>query len=431
MSREANKSLGSEGSDTPRRRRRWGFLGSTLGSFAALCLVLVLFGVADSMQERGGKFLTGSNVRALAVQTAVVAVAALGMTVIIISGGIDLSAGTALALCATVLAWSLKEDVALLIARGNNVSGATSELKEATERAERLRRELEETETEGEPAGAGSRPAGMMPGTAVQRDTLAELNASLPGLRARLDAVVDASKTWTPYTPAVAVALCIGVGCACGFLNGALVSLLRVVPFIVTLGTMTVFLGVAKIVAEETTVRPDRATQVPAWLSDFLSNRAHALWLGFPVGVWLCLAVAIVLAALLRYTVFSRHVFAIGSNESTARLCGINVEWNKIAVYTLGGFFVGMAGLYQFSRLATGTPTSGVGLELKIIAAVVIGGGSLSGGRGSVLGTLTGAAIMAVIGSGCTQLGLSNPIQDIIIGVIIVAAVAVDRLRRS
>ena len=136
------------------------------------------------------------------------------------------------------------------------------------------------------------------------------------------------------------------------------------------------------------------------------------------------------LALVLRYTVFSRHVFAIGSNELTARLCGINVRFNKIAVYTLAGFFVGIAGLYQFSRLQAGNPTSGIGMELRIIAAVVIGGGSLSGGRGSVLGSLTGAMIIFVIGSGCTQLGLSNPIQDVILGVIVVTAVAIDQLRQ-
>ena len=142
------------------------------------------------------------------------------------------------------------------------------------------------------------------------------------------------------------------------------------------------------------------------------------------------LLLAVVLALVLRYTIFGRYVFALGSNESTARLCGINVAWNKIAVYTLSGFFIGIAGLFQFSRLSVGNPTSGVGMELRIIAAVVIGGGSLSGGRGSVIGTLTGAAIMAVIASGCTQLGLSNPVQDIILGVIIIVAVTLDQIRQ-
>ncbi|MCH7989133.1 MAG: ABC transporter permease, partial [Planctomycetes bacterium] len=265
-------------------------------------------------------------------------------------------------------------------------------------------------------------------------------------------------------SPWLAIAAAVGTGCLTGFLNGVLISALRVVPFIVTLGTMTLFLGVAKIIAKETTVRPDRTTQIPDWLGSFLSLREKALvpgdwivpwseqaqqpdwsesaswfqktlvWFAesirAPVGVWLMLMLAVVLALALRYTIFGRYVFALGSNESTARLCGINVAWNKIAVYTLSGFFIGIAGLYQFSRLSVGNPTSGVGMELRIIAAVVIGGGSLSGGRGSVIGTLTGAAIMAVIASGCTQLGLSNPVQDIILGVIIIVAVTLDQLRQ-
>ena len=102
----------------------------------------------------------------------------------------------------------------------------------------------------------------------------------------------------------------------------------------------------------------------------------------------------------------------------------------KIVIYTLAGFFIGVAGLYQFARLSIGNPISGIGLELKVIAAVVIGGGSLSGGQGSVLGTLTGAVIMGIIANGCTHLGLSNPVQDILLGMIIIAAVMLDLLRQ-
>jgi ribose/xylose/arabinose/galactoside ABC-type transport system permease subunit len=111
-------------------------------------------------------------------------------------------------------------------------------------------------------------------------------------------------------------------------------------------------------------------------------------------------------------------------------LCGINVPLTKVKVYLLAGVFIGIAGIYQFARLRSGNPTSGLGMELRVIAAVVIGGGSLTGGRGTVLGTLTGAAIMQTIYSGCTQLNISNPWQDIILGVIIVAAVTVDQYRQ-
>ena len=208
-------------------------------------------------------------------------------------------------------------------------------------------------------------------------------------------------------------------------------------------------------VDEGQTVRPavyapgDRnfeKNQVPVWLQQFTSVREQALWpaknavpsslkslvdwFRFPSGIWLGLALALLVAGLLRYSVFARHVFALGSNEATARLCGIPVPAVRIAVYTLAGVFTGIAGIYQFSRLSSGNPTSGMGLELRVIAAVVIGGGSLNGGRGSVMGTLAGAALMSVINSGCTQLGIPNPLQDIILGVIIIAAVTIDQLRQ-
>jgi ribose transport system permease protein len=341
MTRKSNRTENSLDLPGP-LPRRLNLVGGALGPFLALGVVIAFFALADRWHDGGGSFLSARNFSTISVQTATVAVAALGMTIVIIAGGIDLSAGTAIALCATVLAWCLKRD----------------------------------------------------------------------------------------WPPAVAVALGLATGCLTGFLNGLLISGLRVVPFIVTLGTMTVYLGIAKMVAEETTIRPDLARQVPHWLQDLLSTRVDALWLQLPLGVWLTLGLALLLAAVLRYSVFGRHVYALGSNESTARLCGINVPGNKLALYTLAGLFIGIAGMFQFSRLSSGNPVSGVGLELRIIAAVVIGGGSLNGGRGTVLGTLTGAAIMAVIASGCTQLGLRNPVQDVILGVIIIAAVTLDQFRQ-
>jgi ribose transport system permease protein len=320
-------------------RGQW--VRSVLGPFVALLLVVLVFGVADRLQTDGGRFATLRNAQNILVQSATVAVAALGMTMIIVSGGIDLSAGTAMALSATVLAWVLK-------------SG---------------------------------------------------------------------------FPPPVAVAAGLAVGCGAGCFNGILTSALRIVPFIVTLGTMTIYLGLAKIVGNNTMVRPLPA-QIPAWMKSLLSPRVEQEWMLFAPGVWLLLALALGVAAVLRYSVFGRHVFAVGSSEATARLCGINVPRTRIAVYTIAGFFVGVAGLFQFSRLTVGDPTSGTGKELPIIAAVVIGGGSLSGGRGSVLGTLTGALIMQVISSGCTALRLPNPIQEIIIGAIIIAAVTVDQFRQ-
>ncbi|HVU88832.1 MAG TPA: ABC transporter permease [Pirellulales bacterium] len=332
----------------PSAPRRLTALASALGPLLVLFVVIGIFGEADQLKNGKSVFFTHQNTRTIAVQASPVIVAALGMTVIIIAGGIDLAAGTALALSATVLAWFL--------------------------------------------------------------------NAG--------------------YSAPVSIAAAIGTGCLTGFVNGVLVSALRVVPFIVTLGTMTIYLGIAKYIANETTIRPPLA-DIPHAFETMVTPRPDPAWLiealhvpNVAWGVWLALVLAVILALVLRYTVFGRYVFALGSNEQTARLCGINVPLMKIAVYTLGGLFVGIAGTYQFARLSSGNPMSGIGMELKFIAAVVIGGGSLTGGRGSVLGTVTGAVMMAVIASGCTLLGWRNPIQDIVIGAIIIAAVTLDQVRQ-
>lgn len=328
----------------PADRRLWRWLAEVeLGPLLALVLLLVGFGLADRAWG-GGRFASVRNLRVVLNQTSIVAVASLGMTLVIIAGGIDLSAGTALTLCATVLAFCLKRDM----------------------------------------------------------------------------------------SPTVAVCATLLVGCACGLVNGALISLLRVVPFIVTLGTMTAFLGIGKIICAESTIFPKRE-QIPGWLLGLCSTSPpDTIWGSVPKvspGVLGALVLAAGVGVLLRYTVFGRHLFAIGSNEATARLCGISIPRTKLAVYTLSGLFLAVAGVYQFATLKIGNPVEGVGLELQVIAAVVIGGASLSGGRGSIHGSLTGAAIMAVLRSGCDQLSVPNPYQEILIGVIIVAAVAVDRWR--
>jgi ribose transport system permease protein len=132
----------------------------------------------------------------------------------------------------------------------------------------------------------------------------------------------------------------------------------------------------------------------------------------------------------MRQTVFGRYVFAIGSNESTARLCGIRVPLYKVLIYALAGLFFGLAGLMQLSRLTQGDPTVAIGLELDIIAAVVIGGASLNGGVGSILGSMIGALIMAVLRNGSNQMGWQTYMQEIIIGIVIILAVGLDRLRQ-
>jgi ribose/xylose/arabinose/galactoside ABC-type transport system permease subunit len=223
--------------------------------------------------------------------------------------------------------------------------------------------------------------------------------------------------------PASAAATGIAAGAACGWITGVLVTRLKVVPFIVTLGMMLLVRGAAKGLAEE------RRLEAPAsWLNDLLRTVGAGRTL-LPIGVWVTLLLAALVAGVLRYTRFGRHLFAIGSNERTARLCGVRVERAKVLVYTLSAALAGLAGVLQFSKLSVGDPTVAVGLELDVIAAVIIGGGSLSGGKGTALGTVLGATIMAVIQIGCSQRGLPNWVQQIVTGAIIVLAVALDRWR--
>jgi len=152
--------------------------------------------------------------------------------------------------------------------------------------------------------------------------------------------------------------------------------------------------------------------------------------LPLPIGVWLAVALAVLMAVVMGQTVFGRHLFAIGANETAARLSGIRVRRCKLAVYALAGLFFGVGGLMQLSRLTQGDPTVAIGLELDVIAAVVIGGASLSGGSGSVAGSMIGALIMAVLRNGSNQSGWPTYMQEIIIGIVIILAVAVDRLRQ-
>jgi ribose/xylose/arabinose/galactoside ABC-type transport system permease subunit len=419
-----------------------------------LVVVVVFFGSMD-LAIHGGQatFWTLHNLQTVSVQNAFVAIAALGMLLIMVAGGIDLSAGMALALCATILAWGMREDVGFLLTKGQNVAGATHRLKQAVDalrvandrknsaeiglrqaEVDRCRQRLVEFMKLklDQLQAASSSPAD---------DTSTKLPPPVQELQAAL-AVVESGKSFpdddpdwlrvVPNAPAsawLAIGMGLGAGVLCGLLNGALIVLLRIIPFIATLGTMTIYLGLAKIVANETAVRP-LPVQIPEWLGELSAVRPEPSWLLVSKGVWLALGLSAVVACVLRYTVFGRYVFALGSSEATARLCGINVPLVKMMVYGLAGLLLGIAAVCFFSRLNSGSPTAGTGMELKFIAAVVIGGGSLSGGRGTVLGTLAGTAIMGIIASGCTQLGMHDPLQDIIVGVIIIAAVAIDQLRR-
>jgi ribose transport system permease protein len=303
------------------------------GPAVALVLVYALFAALSPET-----FARAINLETMARQTVVVAIAAVGMTFVMIQGGIDLSVGSAVALTTVVVARALQ--------------------------------------------------AGMGP-----------FGAALAGL---------------------------AVATACGTLNGALVAKLKITPFIVTLGTMSVLRGAAKGLADEQKIDADARG-----LDDLMAVLPPEQgWMLLPAGVWIALGVALAAAGLLLYTRFGRHVVAIGSNELTARLCGVAVPRVTILVYAMAGALAGLAGVMEFGTLTVGDPTDSIGLELEVIAAVVIGGGSLSGGKGSIAGSLIGALLMTVIKTGCTHVGVPNWVQEILTGIIIVLAVGVDRLRQ-
>jgi ribose/xylose/arabinose/galactoside ABC-type transport system permease subunit len=315
---------------------------ATTGPLLGLLLVYALFLVIAPPA-----FHSVYNTKTILTQSVIFGIGALGMTLVIISGGIDLSAGS-------------------LIALGTVVTGL-------------VLRDLSPA------AGPG---------------------AALPLLGAM-----------------AAVAVC----ALCAFASGAVIVGLRIVPFIVTLGMMQIARGAAKGLAGQTMVNTPRN-----WLEGLMIvEPSPGVWHSLAPGVWIMLGLLVFMHVVLRYTVFGRHVYAVGSNADTARLCGVRVGLTRLAVFTCYGALTGVASVMQFSTLTQGDPTAAEGMELDIIAAVVIGGGSLSGGEGSVAGSLVGALIMAVLRNGCRLVGIPNYVQNIVIGTIIIAAVGVDRLKHA
>jgi ribose transport system permease protein len=244
------------------------------------------------------------------------------------------------------------------------------------------------------------------------------------GSSVALTTVVVAKCLQAGVGPIPALVAALALGALAGLVNGALVVGLRITPFIATLGTMSALRGIAKGLADEQKIDAP-AAGLDAWMAVVPGERL------VPYGVWLALAAALSGALLLGYTRLGRHAVAVGSNELTARLCGVPVTRVRLTIYALGGLLAGLAGVLEFSTLTVGDPTDSVGLELETIAAVVIGGGSLAGGQGSVAGTLIGALLLTVIKAGCTHLGMPNWIQEILTGGIIVIAMTLDRLRQA
>ena len=223
-----------------------------------------------------------------------------------------------------------------------------------------------------------------------------------------------------PIFPAVVAGL--AVGALCGLLTGALVGWGYVPPFIVTLGMMGIARGAALLLTGGVPV-----FGLSAQFGFWGGGRIYGV---LPVPVLFTVVLAVLAHFLLTMTAFGRHVFAIGSNMTAAKLSGIDVNRTLLLVYLINGILCGFAGIILASRLSTGQPTAGTGYELDVIAACVIGGASLSGGKGSILGAIIGALIMGILRNGCNLLDISEFWQKIAIGVIIVMAVFIDQYRK-
>lgn len=249
------------------------------------------------------------------------------------------------------------------------------------------------------------------------------------GLIAVTSSVIVALALKNNHSPAEAFTYGLIAGAVCGLVNGLFITLLRVGPFIATLSTYLIFNALALGLAHDSSVVPNHSYWIGDLMSAVPADRPYQL---FPIGTWIMLAMMVFFSILLTYTRFGKHAIALGSNEQAARLCGVNINVTKLWVYTICGACSGVAGILLFARLSQGDPTAGQDFALEAIAAVVIGGGSLLGGEGSIVGSVIGSVILQTIQSGGSQMGLANWVQKLLTGAIIVVAVAIEsfRLRR-
>ncbi|WP_371875501.1 ABC transporter permease [Pleomorphomonas sp. NRK KF1] len=300
---------------------------------AIALVIIVLFFSATAPY-----FATPENFLKIFVQIAINTVLAAGMTFVILTGGIDLSVGSVLALCTVV--------------------GATIMVRED-----------------------------LSPWMSIPLALLA----------------------------------CMATGAACGAINGWVCEKWKLPSFIVTLGMLNVASGLARVVSDNSTI-----TGLPQPFVDF----GNQIYFGVLPSIFLIAIIVILIGwFILRFTVFGRFVFAIGTNEEAVRLSGHNPRIFKIAVFTISGLTAGIAAMVFLLRLNVGSPIAGIGYELNAIAAVIIGGTSLSGGKGSIIGTLVGACILQVLATGLQLLGAEDNVKPIVIGTVIVLAVVLDTYR--
>jgi ribose transport system permease protein len=318
--------------------------GPVLGLAAVLLLFILLIG-AHSRSDLE-HFLSLRNAQIIAQEATIPAVVALGALVVIVSGGIDLSVGSVVALVSVVTMQVYRH-----LYRGPE-SVATASL--------------------------------------------------------------------------AAVVIGVAAGGVCGLVNGLIITRLRLPPFVATLGMFSAARGLAVMIAERHLIAFQGDSR-PGWVD--VLDRVHPDRTVFNPGFWGFIGLAILTAVLLRRTVFGRYVYAIGSSEPTARLCGVPVGRVKVAVYTLAGLFAGLGGVLFFAHGGAGNPSGAEGLELEVIAAVVIGGASLTGGRGTVIGTVLGVLTLLVLSNGVNTFNVPIETQLILIGVIIVANTALSQWR--
>jgi ribose transport system permease protein len=254
--------------------------------------------------------------------------------------------------------------------------------------------------------------------------------------------LLAAGRTFPPAPAVVGALVGVGVGALVGFVNGSLITCLGLPPFIVTLATLEAVRGLVLVLSGGTPVSPDQTWADPAWAAIDRLALLHAgefqlRAFGVPLtpalapNVWITFLVALIGVPLLHVTVLGRYAYAIGSSERTARLCGVNVERYKSLCYVIAGATAGLAGVMMAAKFRGGQPAEFGGAELTVIAAVVIGGTSLFGGEGTVVGTLLGILMLGLLYSGCVIADISSFVQRIFIGGTIVLAAALDRFRHA
>ena len=351
----------------PSRKPDWfGMFGPYLG-------LLLVFGVFCGLtwwEYQLDAFLNLTNLRYQVLHYSVLAIVAIGMTWIMISGGIDLSVGNVV---------SLVTVVTFLVYRWSFHA--------------------------------------LAPYTFLLFPELFEV---LPDL--------------------LAVAAGLATGLCAGAINGIVITKFKVLPFVATLGMMGFAYGLGRVISENQPlpfpVNPDESAyfRPPIWVSWFSSAKPvpeSLEWLQIGYAPWSVILLAVISGTCLGLTVLGRYCYAIGSNEATAKLCGINVDWVKLILYSVAGLITGWAGIVQTARSNGGNFDAQEGLELQVIAAVVIGGGSLNGGQGTINGTIAGVLLLAVLENGCSTMRWPVEVRFIIIGAILILVSALNSWRQQ